>query len=71
MRESEIFCVGDGMNDANMLDGDYDFRKATVANAEPQLKDLVNRHGGIILEHVGGQAIENLLEKLLETHVNT
>jgi HAD superfamily hydrolase (TIGR01484 family) len=68
-QESEIFCVGDGMNDANMLDGDYDFAKAAVANAEPQLKDLVLQHGGIILEHVGGHAIESLLGKLLETHV--
>lgn len=68
--ESEIFCVGDGMNDANMLDGDYDFRKAVVANAEPQLKDLVTQHGGLVLEHVGGHAIEELLETLIETHVD-
>ncbi|MFB6345477.1 MAG: HAD family hydrolase [bacterium] len=65
-QESEIFCVGDGMNDANMLDGDYDYKKAAVANAEPKLKDLVAQHGGIILEHVGGDAIEHLLRTLMD-----
>lgn len=68
-QESEIFCVGDGMNDANMLDGDFEFGKAVVSNAEPQLKDLVKQHGGIILEHVGGHAIKELLDKLIQTHV--
>lgn len=59
--ESEIFCIGDGMNDANMLDGDYDFRKATVSNAEPKLKQLVRTNGGHVLNDEGGTAIHNLL----------
>lgn len=64
-RESDIFCVGDGMNDANMLDGDYDYGKAVVANAEDPLKNLVTREGGRVLDQVGGTAVEKLLKTFL------
>jgi HAD superfamily hydrolase (TIGR01484 family) len=63
--ESEIFCVGDGMNDANMLDGDFEYGKAAVANAEQPLKELVTREGGWVLDEVGGPAVEGLLRTFL------
>ncbi len=64
--ESSIFCVGDGMNDANMLDGDFDYGKAAVANAEEPLKELVSREGGQILDEIGGPAVEKLLHDFLQ-----
>jgi len=65
-RESDIFCVGDGMNDANMLDGDFDYGKAVVANAEEPLKELVSRQDGRILDEIGGTAVEKLLRNFLK-----
>jgi len=50
---AEILAIGDSLNDLGMLDGRFGFRSATIANAEPEIKEAVRANGG----HVSGGAV--------------
>ena len=50
---AEILAIGDSLNDLGMLDGRFGFRSATVANAEPEIKEAVCANDG----HVSDGAV--------------
>lgn len=44
----QIMAIGDSHNDLEMLDGRFGFVGGTVANADSQIKDVIERTGGPI-----------------------
>jgi len=61
-----VFCVGDSVNDLDMLDGRYGFHSGTVATAEEEIKEAIESNRGIIAQHPGGRGPVECLKKLLE-----
>ena len=60
-----VLAVGDSENDRSMLNGRFGFRAATVANAEPAIKELVASRGGYIAAASFGAGVAEILEKVV------
>lgn len=66
LRPQEILAVGDNRNDRSMLDGRYGFLAGTVANAEPEIKELVRSQGGHVAERKYGAGVAELIYQALD-----
>jgi hydroxymethylpyrimidine pyrophosphatase-like HAD family hydrolase len=62
----EVFAVGDGPNDMTMLDGRYARFSACVANALPQIKQVVEKAGGFVANEEGIAGVNHALESAFE-----
>lgn len=62
--QSEVLVVGDSFNDLCMMNGDYHYQVATVANADPVIRDAVARKKGIISEGRCSLGVIEIFEKL-------
>lgn len=60
-----VLAIGDGQNDLSMLDGRVARHVACVANATPEVKDIVHRAGGLV---AAGEGMVGVLEAL-DLHV--
>jgi len=61
----EVLVIGDSGNDKDMLDGRFGFRVATVSNAEPEIKETVERNGGYVAENPVSRGIIEIVNKLI------
>jgi HAD superfamily hydrolase (TIGR01484 family) len=61
----QMLCIGDSANDRDMLDGRFGFKSAAVANAEPEIKTVVRKNGGLVFKLSAGHAIVDCFECLL------
>ncbi|GBD00147.1 Sugar phosphatase YidA [bacterium HR17] len=43
-----VMAIGDSLNDRDMLNGEHGFFPVAVANAEPEIKDVVRAAGGLV-----------------------
>ncbi|HEY9292699.1 MAG TPA: HAD family hydrolase [Microlunatus sp.] len=63
----EVMAFGDNFNDGPILDGRYQFRPATVANADPIVKGWVRDAGGSVADHGHGHGVAQLLTEAFAT----
>lgn len=61
-----VLAIGDSDNDRTMVDGSLGFRSATVANATPSVKSVVERAHGAIAGEPAGAGVAALLGELLQ-----
>jgi hydroxymethylpyrimidine pyrophosphatase-like HAD family hydrolase len=60
-----VLAIGDNVNDRPMLDGRHGFSSATIANARPEISQLVRRAGGRVAERPSGLGVADLLAELI------
>lgn len=63
----QVLAVGDSANDQSMLDGRFGFQAATVANAEPVIKDLVRARGGYVAQRPYGAGVAEIIYRALHS----
>ncbi|MFN3422963.1 MAG: HAD family hydrolase, partial [Armatimonadota bacterium] len=61
-----VMTIGDSVNDLDMLNGEYGFFPVAVANAEPEIKDVVLRAGGIVTTQPASDGVAEAIEWALE-----
>lgn len=64
---TRVFAVGDSHNDLEMLDGKLGFLSGTVANADPEIQDVIRRCGGPIASKPTSLGVAELVRGLMET----
>lgn len=62
---AQVLAVGDSENDRTMLDGSFGVQAATVANADPAMKELVTGVGGMIASAPCGKGVVEILDAVL------
>ena|SRR3989344_2130053 len=62
--ELEVLVIGDSFNDLCMMNGDYHYRVATVANADPAIHSAVSKKNGIISDKPCGLGVIDIFERL-------
>ena len=60
---TNILAIGDSLNDWDMLTREW--AAATTANADPEIKELINERGGHIAKQGYSLGVAELLEKLV------
>ena len=65
VKPDETLAVGDAFNDLSMLDGRFGFHSASVANAEPEIKDAVGGNNGYISPQCASEGFCDVMRKLL------
>ena len=63
---SQVFAIGDHLNDLPMLSLEYARFLAAPANAVPQVQALVRRQGGIVTSTTHGQGVLEAIKYYLE-----
>jgi hydroxymethylpyrimidine pyrophosphatase-like HAD family hydrolase len=64
LAEEEALVIGDSLNDLCMMNGDYGYRVATVANADPAIRAAVEKKRGIIATRKCGEGVVEIFEKI-------
>ena len=64
--QSKVFAVGDSHNDLCMLDGRFGFQSGTVANADPEIQEVIRQNGGPIASQPTSLGVAELLRGLME-----
>jgi HAD superfamily hydrolase (TIGR01484 family) len=62
---THVLAIGDSDNDRTMVDGSFNFRSATVANATHAVRTAVARAGGRIATQPAGAGVAAILGELL------
>jgi hydroxymethylpyrimidine pyrophosphatase-like HAD family hydrolase len=62
--QAEVLVIGDSFNDLCMMNGDYHYQVATVANADPAIHEAVTKKKGIISEKPCSRGVIDIFEKL-------
>ncbi|MBI2301704.1 MAG: HAD hydrolase family protein [Armatimonadetes bacterium] len=65
LQPREVLAVGDRNNDTSMLDGSAGLTPAAVANAIPEIVDLVRRGGGYVAEGELGAGVAEIVGAVL------
>lgn len=58
----EVLAIGDSDNDRAMLNGEFDFRSACPANAEPAIQELVRANNGYVAALPNGRGVLEILD---------
>ncbi len=61
-----VMTIGDSVNDLDMLNGEHGFFPVAVANAEPEIKNVVLRAGGIVTTQPASDGVAEAIEWALE-----
>ena len=64
--QEQTLVIGDSLNDLCMMNGDYHYLVATVANADPVIRAAVEKKKGIISEHPCGKGVMDIFGKLFD-----
>ncbi|NLN28105.1 MAG: HAD family phosphatase [Firmicutes bacterium] len=64
--QSKVFAVGDSHNDLCMLDGRFGFQSGTVANADPEIQEVIRQKGGPIASQPTSLGVAELVRGLME-----
>jgi hydroxymethylpyrimidine pyrophosphatase-like HAD family hydrolase len=59
---SQVLAIGDSANDFSMLDGHLGLRCATVGNADPAIKEIVQHAGGYVASRAIGAGVVEILQ---------
>jgi hydroxymethylpyrimidine pyrophosphatase-like HAD family hydrolase len=65
--QEQTLVIGDSLNDLCMMNGDYRYRVATVANADPVILAAVEKKKGIIATEKVSKGVVEIFEKLFGT----
>ena len=65
--QAEVLVIGDSFNDLCMMNDDYHYQVATVANADPAIHDAVLKKNGIISERTCSLGVIDIFEKVFGT----
>ena len=57
-----VMAIGDSINDLDMLNGEHGFFPVAVANAEPEIKEAVQKAGGIITEKPASDGVAEAVD---------
>lgn len=57
-----VMTIGDSINDLDMLNGEYGFFPVAVANAEPEIKEVVRKAGGMITAKPASDGVAEAVE---------
>lgn len=67
----QVLAVGDSTNDLSMFGDEFQFRIATVENADVAVKDIVRRRGGYVASERSGQGVIEILDNVLPMYAGT
>lgn len=67
----QIFALGDSHNDLEMLDGHFGFIGGTVANADAQIKAVIERNGGPVATLPTSQGVAQLLRRVVAGEIKS
>lgn len=62
---AHVFAVGDSHNDLCMLDGRFGFQSGTVANADPEIQEVIRQNGGPIAGQPTSLGVAELVRNLM------
>ncbi len=62
--QPEALVIGDSFNDLCMMNGDYHYQVATVANADPVIHSAVSKKNGIISDKPCSHGVIDIFERL-------
>lgn len=62
--QQDALVIGDSFNDLCMMNGDYDYQVATVANADPAIHEAVIKKGGLIAKKNCSLGVIEIFETL-------
>jgi hydroxymethylpyrimidine pyrophosphatase-like HAD family hydrolase len=61
-----VMAIGDSINDLDMLNGEHGFFPVAVANAEPEIKEAVQKAGGMVTEKPASDGVAEAIEWALK-----
>ena len=67
LKPEEVIAIGDSNNDRTMLDGKIGFFPASAANADEEIKRILQNNHGIIAEQSYGVRVAEIIDRTFRT----
>lgn len=66
IQPERVMAIGDSINDLDMLNGEHGFFPVAVANAEPEVKETVQKVGGMVTSKPASDGVAEAIEWALK-----